>query len=76
MAAEKSVCEFIEECRFYKEFGARQSNVWRAIFNMYCNGQSRSLCDVYIKKQETGRFAASNIMPNGCPVSIVYQQLP
>lgn len=76
MSNKKHTCEYVDECSFYLEFGSRQSNVWQAIFNMYCKGHSRDFCDVYLNRQKTGNFMAPNIMPNGRPVSFIYQQLP
>ncbi|PLY03821.1 MAG: hypothetical protein C0623_00275 [Desulfuromonas sp.] len=76
MTKETPICEFIDECTFYDRFGDRQSNVWKAIINMYCRGHSRHLCEFYLKKKETGVFFVPNIMPNGSPVSLVYQHLP
>jgi len=76
VAQEKCQCEFLESCEFYSKFGARQSNVWQAIFKLYCVGQSRHLCEVYVKRQETGSILAADIMPTGRPVSFVYKQLP
>ena len=73
---EKCACEFLKGCEFYQKFNSRQSNVWRAIFNMYCAGHSKHLCEVYMKRKETGNFPAPDIMPTGRPVSFVYKQLP
>ena len=76
MSKEQCRCEFIDGCQFFKKFGSRQSNVWKAILNMYCTGHSKYLCEVYVKRQETGSFTAPNIMPSGQPVSMVFMQLP
>ncbi|PLX76580.1 MAG: hypothetical protein C0615_06390 [Desulfuromonas sp.] len=76
MVKKKQVCEFLEDCEFYKKFGERQSNIWKAIFSMYCNGHSKSLCEVYSQRVESGKFSAPDIMPTGRPVSFVYKQLP
>lgn len=76
MPKERPVCEFIDQCKFHKKFGSRQSNVWQAVMNMYCRGHSKHLCEVYIKFEKTGTFLPENIMPTGRPVSLVFQQLP
>jgi hypothetical protein len=76
MAREKCQCEYQNTCEFYSKFNERQSNVWRAIFNMYCNGHSHHLCEVYVQRKENGIFVPSDIMPSGRPVSFVYKQLP
>ena len=76
MGREQCQCEYLSGCEFYSKFSSRQSNVWKAIFNMYCTGHSNSLCEVYMQRKETGRFLAPDIMPTGRPVSFVYKQLP
>lgn len=76
MGRDDSKCEFLNDCEFYKKFNSRQSNVWQAIFKMYCVGHSKHLCEVYVKHNETGCFSAPDIMPTGRPVSFVYKQLP
>ncbi len=76
MNREKCRCEYIVDCAFYRKFGSRQSNVWQAIFRLYCDGHSKNLCEVYARRQQTGRFTPPDIMPTGRPVSFVYKQLP
>lgn len=76
MKESRKPCEYLESCEFYQKFRDRQSNVWQAIFKMYCVGHSTHLCEVYSKRVETGAFSEPNIMPTGRPVSFVYKQLP
>ena len=37
------MCEFIDNCSFYTHFSSRESFIWKAMIQSYCNGATECI---------------------------------
>ena len=58
-------CEFVNECRFFRKYGHKNSPAWQGLFTTYCHGELTSLCERWKQLRSGKACPGEDIMPCG-----------
>jgi hypothetical protein len=69
------MCQFTEECSFFKEFSSKKSLLWKAMINSYCKEGNH--CERNKRYQSEGsKKMPPQLMPSGTFASKAFLALP